>query len=300
MPQAAKLKMQTATKLAPLFAAGRAGLCPLTPKEEAEALAFLAGGSVDSIFMSGLIHDNGTQSPHNRGDFRAFRGEGGALEGVALVGHATLVEARTARALEAFARLAKGCRTAHVIVGEQEKVEQFWTLYRDGGQEPRRICRELLFELRAPVADDQAEPRLRRATFLDLADVLSVNARMAEEESGVNPLTADPEGFRKRTLRRIEQGRVWVLVDDGRLVFKADVMSETPEFAYLEGVYVNPEDRRRGVGRRCLAQLSRTLLSGARAVCLLVNEQNKDALAFFFKVGFKLRGCYDTIFLKRV
>ena len=299
MPHSAKLKLQTPATIFPHVADGSSGVRPLTERDEEEALAFLAGGSVDSIFMSGLIHDNGLESPLNRGAFCSFRSDDGALEGIALIGHATLVETRTGRALEAFAGLAKRCHTAHVIVGEQEKVERFWSHYRDGGQEPRRVCRELLFEQRRPAPAREAVPGLRRATFPDLAHVMSVNARMAEDESGVNPLAADPDGFRKRTLRRIEQGRVWVWVEDGRLIFKADVMSETPEFAYLEGVYVNPEDRRRGVGRRCLSQLSRGLLSRARSVCLLVNEQNEDALAFFVKAGFKLSGCYDTIFLKR-
>jgi predicted GNAT family acetyltransferase len=91
---------------------------------------------------------------------------------------------------------------------------------------------------------------------------------------------------------------VWVWAERGRLVFKADVMSETPEAAYLEGVYVRPEERGKGYGRRCLSQLSRALLARSESVCLVVNEQNKDAQEFFFKSGFKLRGLYDSIFLE--
>ncbi|PYS80708.1 MAG: DUF4081 domain-containing protein, partial [Acidobacteria bacterium] len=49
---------------------------------------------------------------------------------------------------------------------------------------------------------------------------------MTLEETGVNPLETDPAGFRERCARRITQGRVWVCVKDGRLLFKADVISD--------------------------------------------------------------------------
>jgi predicted GNAT family acetyltransferase len=122
---------------------------------------------------------------------------------------------------------------------------------------------------------------------------------MAEEESGINPLLKDPEGFRKRCARRIEQGRTWVLVDDGRLIFKTDVVADTPEVVYLEGIYVNTEDRAKGHGLRCLTQLSRTLLQQTETLCLLVNEQNVAAHAFYRKAGFNLTSIYDTIFLQQ-
>jgi len=73
---------------------------------------------------------------------------------------------------------------------------------------------------------------------------MPVHAAIAESESGVNPLQSDPVGFRNRCARRIEQERVWVVVRDGRLVFKADVQSESDQVAYLEGIYVAPEDSR--------------------------------------------------------
>ena len=100
---------------------------------------------------------------------------------------------------------------------------------------------------------------------------------MAVAECGVNPLTTDPEGFRARCLRRIERGRIWVLVEGGKLLFKADIMAETPEAIYIEGVYVNRRHRQRGHGRRCLLELGQLLLSRSHSVCLLVNERNLAA-----------------------
>ena len=287
----------SAAAISPIVAEPPA-VAPLSDGHGAEVLDFLSADSVDAIYMRGLVLDNGLASPDNRGTFYGARDRSGRLEGVALVGHATLVEARTEAALAAFARLAQGLPDVHLLVGDPAKIERFWRHYGEGGQEPRLICRELLFEQRAPAPDAEPVAALRPATLADLDLVASVNALMIYDESGVNPLARDPDGFRARLARRIEQGRVWVWAEGGRLIFKADVMSDTPEAVYLEGVYVRPDERGKGYGRRCLSQLGRALLARSGSVCLVVNEQNKDAQEFFFKAGYKLRGLYDSIFLE--
>ena len=263
---------------------------PLTEgHSEAEVLAFLSERPVQTVVMSGLVRDNGLESPFNRGTFYACRDAGGRLEGVALVGHATLVEARTEPALAAFAALAQKERGAHMILGEQALVRRFWNYYAPEGQTPRLFCRELLFEQRWPISACDPLANLRRATLDDLA----------REESGVNPLEVDPHGFRLRCARRIEHGRVWVLAERGRLIFKADVASQTPECTYVEGVYVEHASRQQGYGLRCLSQLGQTLLARSASLCALVNEQNLVAQALFMKAGYKLRGYYETVFLER-
>src|ERR1700674_3039794 len=75
----------------------------LYQEDEAEALQFLSARPIHTVFMSSLIRDNGLTSPHNRGSFYACRDREGNLEGVGLLGHATLIEARTDAALAALA-----------------------------------------------------------------------------------------------------------------------------------------------------------------------------------------------------
>jgi predicted GNAT family acetyltransferase len=271
----------------------------LAEEEREEVLAFLAERAVHTVCMAGFVRDNGIVSPHNRGTFYGCRSAEGRLEGVALVGHATLVEARTRRAFREFALVAQCTTRTHFILGEADSVEEFWSHYADAGQPMRRACREFMFELRYPLEAGRGSESLRRATPEDLELILPVHARLAEDESGVNPLDTDPEGFRARCLRRIEQGRVWVVVSDGgRLLFKADVQADTPEVVYLEGVYVNPTERGTGIGRRMMTRLGYELLLHTRRVCLLANEENERAQAFYRNCGYKLRGVYDTIFLR--
>ena len=270
----------------------------LTGESEAEVLSFLAERPIHTVCMVGMILENGLVSALNRGAFYACRDAAGQLEGVALIGHATFIEARSETVLAAFAHLAQNNTRAHLIRGEQEMIERFLNYFKPVGFTPRLVRRELLFEQRQSVMVNEPVNNLRPATLDDLDLVLEVNAAMIYEECGVNPLRTDHIGFRQRTARRIQQGRIWVWVENGRLIFKTDVISATPEVQYLEGVHVNSEERGKGYGLRCFTQLCTHLLQHTKSICLLVNEQNRMAINFYYKAGYKLQGCYDTIYLK--
>ena len=270
---------------------------PLDDSRRDEVLAFLNQRPTHTFMMSGLIRDNGLESALNRGTFYACRDPRGTLAGVSLMGEITMIEAHTEAALKTLARRTQGVPNIHMIIGEQEQTSRFWDYYAEDGREMRLFCRELLFELRYPVEVHPPVPGLHPATPAELEPLMAVHAGMAFEESGVNPLEVDPEGFRRRCSRRIEQGRTWAYMKDGKLVFKADVISETPEITYLEGVYVSPEERGQGYGVRCLSQLSQRLLPHSKSICVLVNERNQAAQALYRKARYKLDGIYDTVFL---
>jgi len=264
--------------------------------QEAEVLNFLAVRPLHTVIMAGMIRDNGLVNSLNRGTFHGCRDDEGALVGVALLGHVTMVETEDTEALRLLSQLAQQHQRTHVIIGEQERINRFWRFYGTAGQAPRTMCREILLELRFPI-EVMESVNLRRATLADMDLVAPVHAQMAFEESGINPLEKDPEGFRARVAHRIELGRVWVLVEEGRLIFKADIQADTPDQIYLEGIYTDPTERGKGYGVRCLSQLSRMLLEKARSLCVLVNEKNVEAQSFYSRSGYKKRGAYDTIFL---
>ena len=270
----------------------------LTNESEAEVLDFLAERPVHTVIMTGFVRDNGLVSPANRGSFYCVRNDKGELEGVALIGHATLTETRTERAVCAFAEIAQRS-SAHMILGEQDRVEEFWSHYQVGGQQMRLACRESLFELRYQAEFELKVADLRLATLAELDLIVPIQAKMALEESGINPLECDAEGFRQRCRRRIEQGRSWVVVRDGELGFKADIISETEEVTYLEGIWTNEKLRGTGHGINCMSQLAKALLQRTKAITLLVDERNKRAQAFYRKCGFRLLTTYDTIFLEQ-
>src|ERR1043165_9363058 len=270
----------------------------LNDSSKPEVLEFLEERPAQTAMLSGLIRDNGLRSDFNRGDFFGCRNEHGDLEGIALIGHATLFEARSERALYSLASRAQNCTGTHMLMGEQDGVQMFWEFYAGHQAQIRKRCREHLLELRSPVELSEEVPGLRLATPEDLDAILPIHAQMAFEESGVNPLDPDPDGFRQRYLRRIQKQRTWVRIESGSVVFKAEIVSQTPHVAYLEGVWVNPEERSQGQGTQCMMQLSKHLLSRSESVCLFVNEDNSPALRFYERMGFRDKDRFDTIFLQ--
>ena len=119
--------------------------------DAAEVLQFLSQRPIHTVAMMSLIHDNGIVSPFNRGTFYGCRDLNGQLEGVALVGHATLMETVSDRALAALAQVARECPNTHMIMGEKERVADFWSHYSEAGRRQRLACREWLFELSWPI-----------------------------------------------------------------------------------------------------------------------------------------------------
>ncbi|HYJ88580.1 MAG TPA: GNAT family N-acetyltransferase [Pyrinomonadaceae bacterium] len=281
-----------------LLAAAEAAVEPLTNADQDEVLAFLGTGSLHTAYLTGLIRDNGILSSNNRGTFYGYRNNLREIEGIALIGHAILMEAVTNRGIRAFAETAQNFKLAHLIMCEEAQIGEFWSFYAKAGQEMRRASRQLVFELRWPTELSDPFSTLRPATLDDLNLLVPVHAEMAHEESGVDPRMVDEAGFTRRYARRVAQGRTWILVENGQLLFKAEIVSETLETTYIEGVWVNPDLRREGFGRGCMTQLARMLLWRTRSLCLVVNDENEAASAFFRQAGYHARGVYDTIFLK--
>ena len=269
----------------------------LTNAHQEEVLAFLSLRPIHTVCMTSFIRENGIVSPLNRGFFYGCRDVAGRLQGVALIGHATLLETQSDEALRAFAQLKHEYSCSHLVRGEHEMIVRFWRLYAEFGHTPRLARRELLYELRTVPPIEDSAPELQLATDNDLEEIVAINAEMIASECGIDPIRKDPVGFRERLARRISQGRIWVWRKDGRLIFKADVFAQTTAMSYVEGVYVDKQERRRGQGLRCMSQLARILLQHSQSICLLINQQKKELATFYEKAGYQIRGTYDTFYL---
>lgn len=270
----------------------------LTEAERDEVLSFLAVRPVHTVVMTSFINDNGLQSELNRGKFYGCRDGAGRLEGVALIGHSTLIEARSESALIAFAQQAKTSETPiHLIMSHGTAADSFWDYYSDGLSEPRLRCVERLFEVRFPFMVRKVGSTVRLATTDELIPVAEAQAAVALMECGIDPMHRDREGFLKRVLRRIEQGRVFVVFDGDELVFKVDVIAETGETAYLEGVFVAEQHRGKGTGSDCLASVTLGLLDRVRNVCLLSNVEFETAHKTFARAGFRASDECTTLFV---
>src|SRR5687767_11801082 len=167
---------------------------PLADHERSEVLQFLSQRAIHTVSMMSLIQDNAMVHPLNRGTFYGYRDTQGQLEGVALVGHATLMETVSDRALSLLAQVAQQCPTTHLIMGEKERVAEFWSHYASAGRHQRLACREWLYELSRPSAPLGRASGLRPAVASELELVMPIQAELAFAESGVNPMHVDPKG----------------------------------------------------------------------------------------------------------
>lgn len=270
----------------------------LKTSDEQEVLKFLKIRPVHTVVMTSFIRDNGMENAANRGKFYGYRNAYGTLEGVALIGHTTLVESRSADSLKAFALIARQTDVPiHLMMSDGSTIETFWRHFAGGNRSARKVCTELLFELNFPFLVQSREWDVRIAEASELEQIAVAHDEVAFSESGVSPMLKDRAGFLERCRRRIEQKRTFVVFESGKLVFKADIVAETAEVIYLEGIYVAPEYRGKGVGSSCLSKLSRKLMEKVENICLLSNVEFKSAHRSFVKAGFKNTDCCQTIFV---
>ena len=150
-----------------------------------------------------------------------------------------------------------------MIIGEAGAVTELWEAARGMFPEPRED------RPGQPVyAIDEPPPAggtgLRAATPHDLELLVPACAAAHELELGIDPLARDPDSFRWRTSAQIEEGRSWVWVEDGVVLFKAEASAWTPQAVQIQQVWVDPQARGRGYGTRGLRDLCRLLLGRRR------------------------------------
>jgi uncharacterized protein len=137
-----------------------------------------------------------------------------------------------------------------------------------------------------------------RRTRPDQLDALYPAAvAMHLEEVGVSPESnGGGPAFRAGVQQAISAGRSFSRVEDGRVVFKADLAAVSPHACQVQGVYVEPERRGEGIGTAGMAAVvAIALREVAPVVSLYANAFNVSALRTYEKVGFRRTATFSTI-----
>jgi ribosomal protein S18 acetylase RimI-like enzyme len=183
-----------------------------------------------------------------------------------------------------------------MLIGEESAVTDLWA--EAGSRLPRP--REDRPGQPVYVLDDAPEAAgtgLRAAIADDLELLVPACAAAHEQELGVDPLRRDAEGFRWRTRAQIEEGRSWLWVEDGVILFKAEASAWTPAAVQLQQVWVDPEAREQGFGARGLRDLCRLLLREVPTVCLFVRSDNVPAIRLYEAIGMRHELDYRSVLL---
>jgi predicted GNAT family acetyltransferase len=111
---------------------------------------------------------------------------------------------------------------------------------------------------------------------------------MFTEEVGVSPHSGDGGVlYRARVAELIRAGRSFARIEDGRVVFKAEVGAVTPYACQIQGVWVHPDLRGRGLSVAGMSAIvNEALKTIAPVVTLYVNDYNTRARATYRRVGF--------------
>lgn len=268
--------------------AARRTVRELTTADQAEVLSFLSAEPLRTVQMLGLLADHGISSPALRGRFYGYY-EDDFLMGIALLGHAILfhiLPEAEAAALGEFARIVAEHRIkGHVLFGPCAQADAFFNELSRHGRTQRLQSDHLWCVCEKP-ALPLAQLQLNRANLDELDALAEAQAEMVREASGIDPRQSDPEGFRTRVAERIERKRTWVRLLDDKVVFKVEIVSETEQAAYLEGVWTHPDYRGRSIARTCMNELVHRLTRQKKSVCLIVEPDETAARRIYEQVGF--------------
>ncbi|WP_081512615.1 GNAT family N-acetyltransferase [Nocardia donostiensis] len=202
-------------------------------------------------------------------------------------------------ALRAFAdRAVRWPRICSSLVGRQELTLPLWEMLAEHwgparelrGAQPLLALRESALSI--------ADPEVRQVRSEELERYLEAAIAMFIEEVGVDPRAGDGgRGYRRRVAGLIESGRAWARFEDGQVVFKAEVGAMSRRTGQIQGVWVHPEHRGRGLGTRGTAAVANAVVATGRTASLYVNDYNQIARRAYHAVGFRQIATFATVML---
>ncbi|MBZ5734377.1 GNAT family N-acetyltransferase [Nocardioides sp. TRM66260-LWL] len=262
-----------------------------------EFLAFADADPVVNVFASHRARTTNLE-PRWLGGEMWGRFSGGRMIAACHVGANLVPIGGTPDDLRAFAERACGrSRSVSTVVGPQESVEVLWDAIGPVWGRPREIrWRQPHLQISGPPAV-APDPLVRRTTRADLPQLYPACVAMYTEEVGISP-EAGGAGtlYRDRVAQLVSRGWSFARFEDGRLAFKAEVACATPHAAQIQGVYVPPEFRGRGLaaaGMAAVVELVRRDI--APTVSLYVNDWNATARAAYARAGFTESARFATV-----
>ena len=214
-----------------------------------------------------------------------------------LGGHLTPVRA-TAPAVAAFAeRIAAEERTCSSIVGRADAVLGMWERLEATWGPARDVRPNQPLLVADAVPDVPADPSVRVVALDEVVQLFPAAVAMYTEEVGVSPLLDDGgRGYRRRVAELVRGRRAYARVVDGEVVFKAELAVVTRRTAQIQGVWVAPQWRGKGLAAAALAAVMRDALHRvAPTVSLYVNDFNEPARRAYDRCGFRPAGTFATV-----
>lgn len=272
---------------------------PLSAADHDAALEVCARDRVANAFVAARIVEGSLRT--SPGSLLGHWADG-ELRGLAWVSaNVVPVELDVDGVAAVAARITRMRRQCASIFGPSEQVTGLWDLLGPTWgpvrairtHQPLLTTRVLPSSLSLPL---DAGVRPARLDEVDL--VLPAAAAMFTEEIGYPPYFGSDRSYRASIASLIRAGHTFVKVEDGEVVFKADIGSLALGCAQVQGVWLHPRLRGRGLSVPAMASVVEQTLSGlADEVSLYVNDFNVAARATYARCGFHEVGSFTTVLL---
>lgn len=181
------------------------------------------------------------------------------------------------------------------IVGPAEGVMALWEQLEPTSPRPRDVRPDQPSMMISSDPLVEPDPLVRLTTEADMDVLMPACVSMFTEEVGYSPLSIGG-GYERRVRSLVAGKRSLARIEEGRVVFKAELGTVALGVTQVQGVWVEPELRGRGLARAGMA----AVVAHARAhvapvVSLYVNSYNIAAIAAYDAVGFRRVGTFATV-----
>jgi uncharacterized protein len=268
----------------------------LADHDRDEALAVCDRDPVANVFVSSRIRAAGLDPTRLGGQIWGYP-ECGDLVSLCYSGANLVPVAAGPDAIAAFAARARmQGRRCSSIVGPAEAVAQLWSLLAPSWGRARDVRPVQPVLAISHAADVEPDPYVRMVRRSELDVLLPSCIAMFTEEVGVSPIGLDGGmAYRTRMADLIGAGRSFARIDDGRVLFKAEIGAVSPHACQVQGVWVPPETRGRGLATHGMAAVVAYALQMAPVVSLYVNDYNVPARAAYRRAGFTQVGTFMSV-----
>ena len=269
----------------------------LTYADADQARRLVAADPVANVFVGSRI-DAGVLTPIVSGTLWGWPGD--AVESMLHIGANMVPVAAGAGAIEAFAQVAGRRRRCRSIIGPAGMVLPLWRALGERWGRTYSLTREVrprqsVMALSGPprVA---ADPQVRPIGMADFESYVAASLAMYAEEVGGDPTAGGMrDSYRQHCRWMVEQGRAFGVVVRDRVVFKADRGASSGGVAQVQGVWLDPAFRGRGLSAGAVAAVAGLILPEFPTVSLYANDYNVRALRTYTKVGFQTVGEFATV-----
>lgn len=270
----------------------------LEPSELGAALAILESEPVANAFVTSRVQVAGLDPWRLGGEMWGWYADG-RLRSLCYAGANLVPICATPEAVRGFAdRARRTGRRCSSIVGPAEPTARLWQLLEPSWGPAREVrAHQPLMVTEQLPAEIAPDPLVRRIRKEELETIMPACVAMFTEEVGISPLAGDGGLlYQARVAELVGAGRSFARIEDGKVLFKAEIGAATRQACQIQGVWVDPDHRGRGLSESGMAAVVRYALADvAPVVSLYVNDYNTPARAAYRRVGFREVGAFMSV-----